>query len=100
MALTTEELEQLGKFIESKAATVFGNLLADAEGKQAAATAANAEASREAIVGKPDVAPDAGPEFYVHLADGSVVTSYDSGSTHMEVDGKPVQVIGRYQIGA
>jgi hypothetical protein len=100
MALSAEELEQLGRFIESRAATVFEGLLADAESRKSASTAANAAATREAIVGRPDVNPDAGPEFYVHLADGSVITSHDSGSTHMEADGKPVQVIGRYQVGA
>jgi len=50
---------------------------------------------RVSVVGKPDVDPEAGPEFYVHLADGQVVRSFDSSSTH--VDGQ--LVIGRYAVG-
>lgn len=51
--------------------------------------------SRVSVVGKPDVDPEAGPEYYVHLADGQVVKSFDSASTH--VNG--LLVIGRYPVG-
>jgi hypothetical protein len=88
MALTPEDLEMLGAFIENKieqARPVF----------QAAEGLA-----REVLTGRPDTDPLAGPEFYVHLADGSVITTHDSSSTHMAgKDGNPVIVIGRYQKG-
>lgn len=51
--------------------------------------------SRVSEVGKPDVDPEAGPEYYVHLANGEVVKSFDSASTH--VGGQ--LVIGRYPVG-
>jgi hypothetical protein len=92
MALTPEDLEALGSFIDSKLKSAFG----EAEKVRAE----DAEKSRDATVGIPDVDPDAGPEFYIHLADGSVVTSHDSSSTHLpDNDGTPVAVIGRYQKG-
>lgn len=40
------------------------------------------------------------PDYYVHLANGDTITTKDSGSTHMDVDGVSVQVIGRYAVGA
>lgn len=58
-------------------------------------TPEDAEAARVAAVGKPDVDPEAGPEYYVHLANGDVVKSFDSASTH--VNGQ--LVIGRYAVG-
>ena len=42
---------------------------------------------------------DEAPTYYVHLADGQVIESKDSGSTHMDVDGQSVLVIGRYAKG-
>jgi hypothetical protein len=39
------------------------------------------------------------PTYYVHLADGTVVESKDSASTHQDVDGVSVAVIGRYLKG-
>jgi len=91
MALDAADLEQLGMFIDKKLAGAVQAL----EQRQAA----NAAVNREAIVGRPEVAPDAGPEFYVHLANGDVLTSHDSASTHMDVNGEAVTVIGRYQKG-
>ena len=40
-------------------------------------------------------APPPPAEFYVHLADGRVIETGDSTSTHID----NVQVIGRYPIG-
>jgi hypothetical protein len=64
-----------------------------------AEAAAAAATSRDSIVGIPDVPFDAGPEYYVHLANGHVVRSHDSGSTHMEDNGETVLVTGRYPVG-
>lgn len=96
MGFSPEELAQLGQFIEKKVADVI-TVARDAEQVKADVQAA---VNRDAIVGKPDVAPDAGPEFYVHLANGDVIVTRDSSSTHIDVDGTSVAVIGRYQKGA
>jgi hypothetical protein len=93
MALDEKDLELLGGFIEKKLAAFTEDLAGKA--------AESAVTSRVATVGAPDVDPEAGPKYYVHLADGSVVESYDSASTHMaNADGTQVAVIGRYQMGA
>jgi hypothetical protein len=51
--------------------------------------------------GEPDAANslDGAPVYYVHLANGNVIETQDAGSTHMDVDGESVQVIGRFQKG-
>jgi hypothetical protein len=91
MPLTSEDLAQLSDFIDSRiTATAVAH----------APTAEQAEQSRAAVVGIPDVPADAGPEFWIHLANGDTIVSHDSGSTHVDVDGEPVAVIGRYQKGA
>jgi len=62
----------------------------------AEATPEQVAQDRVSVVGKPDVDPEAGPEYYIHLADGSpVFKSHDSASTHIN----GVLVIGRYQVG-
>lgn len=87
MALTPEDLEALGAFIDSKITAATGDI---------AAAAKPAENH-----GAPDPANDTAnaPEYFVHLANGDVITSKDSASTHMDVDGKSVAVIGRYLTG-
>jgi len=89
MALTPEDLANLGAFIDSR---IQAN-------SPAPAPVADTVPDRVSQVGKPDVDPEAGPLYYVHLADGSVVQSYDSASTHLDHDGKTLLVIGRYQVG-
>jgi hypothetical protein len=54
---------------------------------------------RASQVGVPDVDPEAGPEYWIHLADGTVLKSFDSSGTHLLSDGQAIQVIGRYQVG-
>lgn len=89
MALDKEDLALLGEFIKSEVVKIVGDAPAPPE-----------PAERSAVVGKPDVPFDAGPEFWIHLADGEVVKSHDSSSTHLaSTDGSTVQVIGRYQVG-
>ena len=96
MALDQSDLAALGQFITTEVAKAVDGIRGDMSARQAADTAAN----REAIVGKPEVDPEAGPEFYVHLANGNIVKTYDSTSTHMAAeDGDMVAVIGRYQVG-
>lgn len=79
MALTQEDLELLGSFIDQK-------------------IAASVPAPPQAPPDDPDTAirKEAEPWYYVHLADGRVVESQDSSSTHMD----DMMVIGRYQKGA
>jgi len=83
MALTQEELDQIQSW------------LAASQPAAPEPTPDQVAQDRIAVVGKPDVDPEAGPEFYIHLADGEVIKSFDSSSTH--VNG--VLVIGRYQVG-
>jgi len=93
MAFTEEDLVQLGKFIETK--------ITDGLAVAHDAAVVASEVSREFLVGKPEVSPTAGPEYYVHLADGSVVVTHDSGSTHMaNAAGDQMLVVGRYAKGA
>jgi hypothetical protein len=89
MALEAADFEKLGSFIASEIEKKFEGV------RQTAATQ-----DRTATVGQPDVPADAGPEFYIHLANGDVVKSHDSSSTHIAAeDGSTQQVIGRYQVG-
>jgi hypothetical protein len=89
MGLTEEDFAALGKFIDSK-------IEAKAAEPAPEPTPEEVAQDRVSVVGKPDVSPEAGPEYYIHLADGTpVFKSYDSASTH--VNG--VLVIGRYQVG-
>lgn len=85
MALTAEDLQQLGDFIDGKISAAVTGAVADA-------TTPKPQTNDE-----PQNQPENQPEFWVHLADGSVLVTRDSASTHMENDkGETVQVIGRY----
>lgn len=96
MSLTEDDFANLGKFIDSRIAAAAPAPAAT----PATAPGVDPEVERAKTVGTPDVAPDAGPEFYVHLANGEVIKSHDSSSTHFEApDGSTIQVIGRYQVG-
>ena len=82
MALTPEDLAQIKELFASQAPP------------------APEPQDRVSQVGAPEVPFDAGPEFYIHLANGEVVKSHDSSSTHLaDAEGNSVQVIGRYQVG-
>jgi hypothetical protein len=101
VALTEDDLKALGSFIKQETSQLLEEFKADYAKDAAQTQADQAVASRDATVGKPEVDPEAGPKFYVHLADGSIVQSFDSQSTHMANEaGEPVAVIGRYQMGA
>jgi hypothetical protein len=89
MALDANDLQQLAAFVRQE----VHQAVADIKAEPGAPVQ-----SRESLVGVPDVAPDAGPEYWVHLANGDVITSYDSASTAVEVGGVGVPVIGRFQI--
>ena len=92
MALSEEDFKALGSFIEGK---IQGAFQAKADEPAPEPTPEQAAQDRVSVVGKTDTDPEAGPEFYIHLADGEVLKSFDSASTH--VNG--VLVIGRYQVG-
>ena len=91
--LDMEDLEALGKFIDQKihSAIQRGPDVPEKTPEQAAA-------DRASVVGVPDVPPDAGPLYYLHLANGDVVTSHDSASTHLQAGDSTQQIIGRFQV--
>lgn len=76
MALTAEDLQQLGDFVKAQVAE--------------AVAATQPKAPEDA----PDVAAtkEAAPWYFVHLADGRVVETQDSSSTVMD----NLAVIGRF----
>lgn len=94
MALDQADLAALGSFISNEVGKATEAL------RQEFATRAATPENRAAQVGVPDVDPDAGPDYWVHLADGTVTVSKDSTSTHMPgPDGETIPVIGRYLKG-
>jgi len=95
MALDANDLQQLAAFVRQEVDAGIAQVRKDM-GKESAPAAP--EQDRASVVGVPDVPPDAGPEYWVHLANGDVITSYDSASTAVEVGGVGVPVVGRYQI--
>lgn len=91
MALTQEDLAALGAFIDQK----IHAAIQEPEPREQTA------ADRASQVGVPDVPFDAGPLFYLHLANGDVIQSHDSASTHLRADdGSTQQIIGRYEVPA
>jgi hypothetical protein len=97
MALSPEDIAALGSFVTQEVGKGIAAFKAELG---SGSTPTVPDVPRDSIVGTPEVPFDAGPEFYVHLADGSVITTHDSQSTHMpNADGTSQQVIGRYQKG-
>jgi hypothetical protein len=95
VAFSPEELAQLGAFVEQKVAAGVEAIRGEFQHQSPAA-----EVDRASVVGIPDVPEDAGPSYWVHLANGDVIESQDSASTHVDVGGVAVPVTGRYQIPA
>lgn len=94
MALTQEDLKELGTFIDARVTQAVSAAAEDAQARE------QTPQERSSVVGKPDVDPESGPLHWVHLANGDVVETFDAGSTHLPgADGEPVLVIGRYQKG-
>lgn len=81
MALTQEDLEMLGQFIDQKIQVATQNVMT----------------VPPVVEDSPDVAfrKESEPWYYVHLADGRVLETQDSSATHME----GMAVIGRYPKG-
>jgi hypothetical protein len=73
MSFTPEELEQLGAVIDAKVASAT-SAQADAAAAEAAKPVTNDEAQNQ---------PENQPDYWVHLADGSVFRTKDSQSSHM-----------------
>ena len=101
MALSQEDLDALDAMIANRVKSIVGDEVraqAPSALPEQTEEEKQAEADREYTLkaGRPDVDPESGPEYYVHLANGDVITTRDSGSTHMSVDGETVAVIGRY----
>ena len=88
MALTAEDLAAIGSVIEQKVATAVEDRI-------------SMQPKAPENHGAPDAANslEGAPVYYVHLANGNVIETQDAGSTHMDVDGESVQVIGRFQKG-
>jgi hypothetical protein len=84
MSLTPEDVAALGALFDKKIEDAFASQPVPPENH-----------------GAPDPANaiESAPVYYVHLANGDVLESKDSASTHMDVDGVSVGVIGRYPKG-
>lgn len=96
MAFSPEDLKALGDYVtEIVRSEIDQAKPAEPTPEEMAQSAANEQRLK---AGVPDVDPEAGPDYYVHLANGDVITTKDSGSTHMSVDGETIAVIGRYQV--
>jgi hypothetical protein len=97
MALTQEDLAALGQFIDGKIEGAIERVKSDVTGMVAEATTPQPQTNDE-----PQNQPENQPDYYVHLANGKVIESKDSQSTHMtDPDtGEAVVVIGRYPKGA
>jgi hypothetical protein len=91
MALEQSDFAQLGQFISQAVATELDKREAEKP------VAPPVEPPKVDDANRMD---DEAPTYYVHLANGEVLESKDSGSTHMDVDGVSVLVIGRYPMGA
>jgi hypothetical protein len=88
MSLTQEDLAALSALMDQKIHAAESRGPAPAE-----------PVNRESQVGKAEVPFDAGPLYYLHLANGAVLTSHDSSSTHMPGDdGSTQPIIGRFQV--
>jgi hypothetical protein len=83
MALTPEDIAALGQLIETKVATAVADVKADITAASSTPEVKNVETALE---------------YYVHLADGNVVTLPAADASNSHVDG--VAVIGKYQVGA
>lgn len=90
MALTSEDLQALAGIIDSK--------VRDAVAGHVEAAVADATTPKPQTNDEAQNQPENQPDYYVHLADGTVVTSKDAASTHMvnPETGETVAVIGRY----
>jgi hypothetical protein len=90
MAFTPEDLQALSSLIDSKISEQVGAAVTEA-------TTPQPQTNDE-----PQNQPENQPDWYVHLANGKVIESKDSQSTHMtDPDtGEAVQVIGRFPKGA
>ena len=98
MPFSPEELAQLGEFVSQKVEAGISAIKADLARNEK--TPEQAAQERSAVVGIPDVPPDAGPLYWIHLANGDVIESHDSASTHIDVNGITVPVTGRWEIPA
>ena len=90
MALEASDIEKLAALIESKVTAAVNAAKADLEGAvQGTAAVAESAPVQEAV--------QAAREFYVHLADGNVVTLPEDQANTSHVNG--VAIIGKYLVG-
>lgn len=82
MALTPEDIAAIANLVETKVADAVKDVKADVS---AASSTPEVQDAVKAI------------EYYVHLADGNVVTLPADQAAQSHVDG--VAVIGKYQVG-
>jgi hypothetical protein len=96
MALSQEDLKALGDFIDGKIESAISDVKKDVGETVSQATTPQVQTNTE-----PQNQPENQPDYYVHLADGTVIVTKDSQSTHMEgPDGEALAVIGRFPKGA
>jgi hypothetical protein len=98
MSFSPDDLAQLGEFITQRVEAGISAIKADIARGHESKSAEQAAQERTAVVGIPDVPPDAGPLYWVHLANGDVIESRDSASTHIDVNGVTVPVTGRWEV--
>jgi hypothetical protein len=96
MPLTQEDLEALGGLIDKKISAAVGDVETRLNDSVTQATTPQRQTNDE-----PQNQPENQPDFYVHLANGKVIETKDSQSTHIEdpETGEAVMVIGRYPKG-
>jgi hypothetical protein len=83
MTLTPEDIAALGQLIETKVEAAVADVKADLT---AASSTPEVQDAEKVL------------EYYVHLADGNIVTLPAALASNSHVDG--VAVIGKYQVGA
>lgn len=93
MALTPEDLQALAGLIDQK--------VSEAVSGQVQTAVTEATTPQPQTNDEPQNQPENQPVYYVHLANGKVIESRDSVSTHMTDpdSGEAVQVIGRFSKG-
>jgi hypothetical protein len=86
MALTPEDMAQIAALIKG----------------EVSASVTEATTPQPSTNDEPQNQPENQPDWYVHLANGKVIETKDSQSTHMNdpETGEAVAVIGRYAKGA
>lgn len=99
MAFTLDELKAIAGELAPVVESLVQTEIQKVRGTESAPVASPAAEESPKGTVNPENSLENAPEYWVHLANGDVVRSQDSGSTHVTVDGTQVAVIGRYPVG-